>query len=482
MSSVSVSVIVTAHNYAEYLEKCLDSALAQTLSDEKYEVVVVDDGSTDETPEMLKEYRFENPDMIRIVRLEGEGLPTACNAGINAAEGEYIIRLDADDYFDENILSIELDYLESHPETALVYPDYYTINDDDEIIDQARNPKVEEEVKLLNRSPLAAGALYRRSAWEALGGYDESLDYQEDYDFWIRFINEFDVHNINLPLMYYRRHGENMSNNLSGRLNARNNVKAKFVEENLSSSLEEKEVLCIVPARAEQRIDGDENESPLALRGLNGRPLIDYTIREVIAADRIDRVVVSTENEAIAQRTKDLGADVPFLRPSELSGNTVPLEEVTSNLLGRLRETEDYEPDLVMIKQYISPLITAKHIDGAIDTWHMFSVDSVISVTETNKFYWQPGKFGLSPLFEERLLREDRETLYQENGAFYVFTPSVLNHQHNIIGEHVGHLQVERQDAVHIDSWFDFKLCEQLLSMNDGELTPSYQSVDQEFQ
>lgn len=480
MSSTPVSIVVTAHNYADYLPRCLDSALNQTYPSDCYDIIVVDDGSTDETPDILKEYRFEHPKMIQTIRLEAEGLPTACNTGIAAADGEYIIRLDADDYFDENLLTVEAGYLDSHPDVSLVYPDYYTVDEDGQILDHVRNPKVEEEIKLLNRSPLAAGALYRREAWEAIDGYDESLDYQEDYDFWIRFINRFEVHNVNLPLMYYRRHEDNMSHNLSGRLDSRNEVKSKFVEKHLATSLESTEVLCFIPARAEKRIENGETDEPLALWDLDGRPLLDYTVKEALAADRVDRVMLSTEDEVIADYARELGAEVPFLRSEALSEPTVTLEEVVTNHLSELQEREEYLPDLVHLNQYISPLTTAKQIDAAIDTWHMFSVDSVISVTETNNFYWQPGKFGLSPLFEERLLREERETLYRENGAFYVFSPSVLEHKRDIIGEHVGHIQLERHNAIHIDSRFDFKLCEQLLSMGDDQLTPSYRSVTRE--
>jgi glycosyltransferase involved in cell wall biosynthesis len=178
MASPKVSVIVTAHNYAEYIEEALDSVLDQTFDD--FELVVVDDGSTDETPEILREYSYEYPDTVRIVTLEGIGLAGACNRGIEAAEGEYIIRLDADDYFDENILTIESSYLDANLGVDLVYPDYYTVDKQGEIIDHVRLPKVGEEVKLLDRSPLAAGAMYRNEAWKAIGGYNESLRYQED--------------------------------------------------------------------------------------------------------------------------------------------------------------------------------------------------------------------------------------------------------------------------------------------------------------
>jgi glycosyltransferase involved in cell wall biosynthesis len=249
MSSPKVSVIVTAYNYAEYIEEALDSVLDQTYDD--FELVIVDDGSTDETPEILTEYSYEYPDTVRCITLDGRGLAGACNRGIEAARGEYIIRLDADDYFDENILTIEAQYLDSNPEIDLVYPDYYTVDETGEIIDHVRLPKVGEEIKLLDRSPLAAGAMYRKEAWEAIDGYNESLRYQEDYDFWVKFITEFDVHNVNLPLMYYRQHGSSMSTNFSERMNARRSVKQEFVSERVDTA--DLDVLGVIPARRESR-------------------------------------------------------------------------------------------------------------------------------------------------------------------------------------------------------------------------------------
>ncbi|MFC6864709.1 glycosyltransferase [Halomicroarcula sp. GCM10025817] len=476
MASPKVSVVVTAHNYAKYLEACLNSAVNQTYDD--YEVVVVDDGSTDETPEILREYTYEYPDLFTTVRLSGEGLPTAANAGIDTAEGEYVVRLDADDYFDENILTVLSNYLDANPDIDLVYPDYYTFDDGEDIINHVRLPEVGEEIKLLNRSPLAAGAMYRKSAWEQLGGYNESLDYQEDYDFWIRFISEFDVRNVNLPLMYYRQHGESMSTNLSGRLDARRSVKREFVETKLEGDLVDREVLAVIPARTERRIDAPDGVGdplggkPLALYELCGRPLIEYTIEAALEADRVDKVTVSTESEAIAEVARHAGAEVPALRPERLAATHVELAEVVANHLDVVAASGAYEPDVVAILPYVSPLRTAAHVDEALDTKQIFSVDSVIGVEQNKKFLWQPGKFGLEPLFEERLLREEKEGLYQENGGLYVTEPSVVRNRSQIIGEHVGHVLMQRHASVHVDSWLDLSLCERVLETANETETP----------
>lgn len=476
MSEPKVSVIVTAHNYAEFLEECLDSVLEQTYVD--FELVVVDDGSTDETPEILREYSYEFPEIVRVVRLGGEGLPTACNRGIETAEGEYIIRLDADDYFDENILSVEASFLDSNPEIDLVYPDYYTIDRDGDILNHVRLPKVGEEVKLLDRSPLAAGAMYRRSTWEDIGGYNESLSYQEDYDFWIRFISEFEVHNVNLPLMYYRQHGSSMSTNFAERMNARRDVKREFVENKLG--LDGQEVLGVIPARREARVDAPDDEiDNLALTEIGGMPLVRYSIQESSMSKHIDRLLVSTADEAIAEASRDMGAEVPFLRDEALSSQTTQLAEVISDLLERLDDTENYRPDIVAVLPYVSPLRTAGQIDEAIDTHVMFSVDSVISVYESNEFLWRPGKYGLEPQFEERLLSHERETTYHENGAIYVTAPETVSHHNDLIGQHVGHIQMRKLNSVHIDSRYDFEVCKHFVESEEsiGFTSPDLQEL-----
>jgi hypothetical protein len=137
-------------------------------------------------------------------------------------------------------------------------------------MEHVRLMKVSDEVKLLDRGPLAAGAMYRRKCYEEIGGYNEKLKYQEDYDFWIKFVNKFKVHNINLPLLYYRQHDLSMSRNLLGRLEARRWLKNEFVKKHLQHAVGELKIVAIIPARAESRF----GQGKLALKHLNGKPLI----------------------------------------------------------------------------------------------------------------------------------------------------------------------------------------------------------------
>lgn len=450
MSDVpKVSVIVTARNYASYLPTCIESVLGQTFED--FEIVVVDDGSTDDTQAVLARYGAR----LRVLRTEGVGLAAASNLGIQASAGRYVMRLDADDYVDENILLVESTVLDRRPEIGLVYPDYYRVGATGEVLDCVRLMKVEEPGELLDRTPLAAGAMYRRECFEALGGYDERLRYQEDYDFWMRFTRRFRVMNVGLPLMYYRQHGRNMSSNFPERMQARGQVKRALVE---SAPPGPQSVLGFIPARAWSHLGGK-----LPLKALGGRSLLSYTVEEALRVRWFDRVIVSTDDAEVAEEARRLGAAVPFLRPASLSGPSVPVDEVLHHALGELRAAEDYHPSIIVLLHVVSPFKRAEHITEAIDTLLLHAVDSVISVCEDRSFRWRPGPGGLVPVgFDKRHLRQDREIQYRENGAIYVIRRDAITRD-SLLGSSTAWIEMGREESLHLESEFDFWIAERLI-------------------
>jgi CMP-N-acetylneuraminic acid synthetase len=450
-----VSIIITAHNYAKYLVDAIDSAINQNY--DTYEVVVVNDGSTDHTDEILESYN----DKISVVNLHGVGLAKACNEGIAKSTGEYIIRLDADDYFDDNILLILANFLDRNPNVHLVYPDFYEIDSYGEILRLRRYLKVNQEVKLLDRSPLAAGAMFRRFCYEKIGGYREELKYQEDYDFWIRFTDRYSVQNVNLPLMYYRKHGQSMSDHREPRLDARQYVKEKIIEKR---KIEKPNVLAIIPARSTPFTSFDVN-----LKKLNGNPVIYYTIKEALGSDMIERTIVSTENNDVATIAERLGAEIPFLRPARLSMQGVQIHEVLKDILVKLYKEERYEPDLVVTLQVNSPFRKAKHIDETIHTQLLHNTDSVISVYEDLSFHWRPGENGLKPvIYKERILRKEKEIVYRENGSIYLYKSKNLLVDMGM-GDSIGHIEMTEKDSFRIMSEFDLWIAEKIMEKEKDE-------------
>jgi len=199
---MKTSAIIATKDYGKYLPKALESLLQQSC-----EIIVVNDGSTDNTAEILKDYP------VKVITTDGVGLATACNLGISEASGEYIIRVDADDWVAPDLIEQEQRVMEETGCDA-VWCDYIRVDGD--YHEYVRNNVLKH----------AGGVLFRKSCWEALGGYNETLEYQESFDFWIRFKKLFHVEHLAKPMYFYRKHDESMSTNVEAREAARKMILA----------------------------------------------------------------------------------------------------------------------------------------------------------------------------------------------------------------------------------------------------------------
>lgn len=199
-----VSVVIAAYNQAQHLPQALESVLAQDLDPELFEVVVVDDGSTDETPAILNQCGSR----IIVVRQTNQGLPAACNAGFATARGGFIARLDADDFVAPAWLRRELEVFERTPKACCVYPDYVQLFTDGALESMSIEPG-----NLY--SLLACGTMVKADAIRAVGGV--RTFFWEEYDLYLRLQEHGTFVHVPEPLYVYRRHDANMTNDSQAR-------------------------------------------------------------------------------------------------------------------------------------------------------------------------------------------------------------------------------------------------------------------------
>lgn len=138
-SKIILSIIVPVYNVSKYLAKCLDSLLCQDLKSEEYEIIVVNDGSTDNSGEIAKQYEDKNSN-IKVVRQENQGLSGARNTGIELAQGKYIQFVDSDDYLEPNVLRILVDKMESDNLDVLRF-NYQNVNENYEVYEPYKEHK-----------------------------------------------------------------------------------------------------------------------------------------------------------------------------------------------------------------------------------------------------------------------------------------------------------------------------------------------------
>lgn len=199
------------HNGAPYLELAIDSILAQTFTD--FEFVIIDDGSTDATPEVLGRYQAADQ-RVRVHRQEKAGLVASLNRGCSEARGEYLARMDADDIAFPDRFAQQVDFLDRHPQVAVVGTAVMRIDAAGREIKRNFCPTSHAEIVQALREYTCfthPTVMLRAAALAAVGGYRKAYEPAEDYDLWLRLSERYELANLPDPLLYYRVYAGQLS-------------------------------------------------------------------------------------------------------------------------------------------------------------------------------------------------------------------------------------------------------------------------------
>lgn len=200
-----IAVVIPCYNYGRFIEETVESVMRSTYSN--YEIIVVDDGSTDLlTLKVLNGLPVGN--RLKVIRRENGGLSAARNTGIHATNAKYILTLDADDLIAPTFIERGIELLHKHPEASFVYPLVQLFGNRQEIWETL--PYDYHYLKFRNYIP--ATIIMKREVWERVGGYDETMrDGFEDWEFVLRAgaRGYYGLH-INEILFFYRKHSGSM--------------------------------------------------------------------------------------------------------------------------------------------------------------------------------------------------------------------------------------------------------------------------------
>jgi glycosyltransferase involved in cell wall biosynthesis len=210
-----VSVLISSYNHARFLGEAIESVLAQTYP--RWELVITDDASTDNSAEVLQRYAAAHPGRIRVFRHErNRGVSAAANRGLAEARGEYLAWLGSDDRMHPERLARQVAFLDAHPEVGAVFsriryidPDGHPLEFADDVFSQPIGDLARQ--LLLKNFLNAPSAMVRRTVADRIGRYNPVLDYTQDYDYWMRLIEHADIRRLSEPLTDYRVHDRNMS-------------------------------------------------------------------------------------------------------------------------------------------------------------------------------------------------------------------------------------------------------------------------------
>lgn len=229
------------------------------------------------------------------------------------------------------------------------------------------------------------------------------------------------------------------------------------------------EVLAIIPARG-----GSKKVPGKNIRPLNGVPMLHYSIREARRSRHITRVIVSTDDEAIARVAREGGAEVPFLRPTELAGDRVTDLPVFQHAIRHLESTEGYRPEIIAHLRPTAPLRRAEHIDAGIDMLLNSDADSVRSVTAAGQHphkMWRFEGTELRPFLPGLSLADEpfnqpRQLLppaFIQNGSVDIVRREVILDRNSMTGRKILGLLMDELDSINVDHEEDFLLAELLM-------------------
>jgi glycosyltransferase involved in cell wall biosynthesis len=209
---LSVSVLMPVFNGEKYLGAAAESILAQTYPD--FELVILDDGSTDGSLRMLRQFRRGDP-RIRIISREHRGFDDTANQLIGLARGEYVALMAQDDIALPERLALQVAFLRSNPEVLCVGGSFEVIDGDGRFLTILRQPETDQDIQRLNlaghNSFHSACVTSRREPLLALGGFDPSFFPSEDLDLWLRLGEIGKLANLREPVLRYRMHSSSIS-------------------------------------------------------------------------------------------------------------------------------------------------------------------------------------------------------------------------------------------------------------------------------
>ena len=183
-----VTIYITNHNYGRFLKQSIDSVLDQSLK--KFDLIIIDDGSKDNSKEIIKKY-IKLPN-VTVIFQKRKGLAISNNIALNLAKGKYIMRLDADDYLNKYAIQLMSDHLEQNPDFGLVYPDFYLTDESGNITSIFKNNKINKN-STLTQPANGACTMFRTKFLKKIGGYNETYICQDGLDIWLRYIKKYKV-------------------------------------------------------------------------------------------------------------------------------------------------------------------------------------------------------------------------------------------------------------------------------------------------
>lgn len=418
-NKVLITVYILNYNYAKYIDKSIKSVLNQTFKN--FELIIIDDGSTDNSKKLINKYS-EHP-KVRIIYQKNKGLILSSNIAIKASLGEFIIRLDADDYFDKNALSILYNEIIKDKNVGIVYPNFYEVDENNNIISIVRKD-LSKNKKIKDNPGHGACCLIRKNFLLIENLYDEKFDRQDGYNLWYKFYQKYKIKYVELPLFYYRQHKNNLTKNNTDLLKTRSKIINNFYSK--EKKLKNEDIVCFIPVRGPSI-----SSNCVSLKKIGKKFLIVKVINDVLRNKQIKKIIVVSSDlnvEKVIKKSFEKNKKVIFSKRT----NNESLENTSfkSSIYRSLKKLKTL-PKFIIIRNYEYPFLDIHFYEFLINKMLIHNYDKIITVIEdNNKQVYIETKNGLKLVNNRNddLLRLEQKSIFIQSGGIQMFkTRKFLN-------------------------------------------------------
>ncbi len=368
---MKVSIIITSYNYGAFIERCLRSCNEQSLPKSEYEIIVVDDFSSDNTETIVGNLNWIN-NLTYIKNKKNLGVAATSNVGMRRAKGRYVIRVDADDYVSSDFIYLLSKYLESNPEALGVSCDYFLVDNN------------EQKIKRVYASeyPVSCGIMYRKDILIKHGMYNPDWRHREEEELRKRMGNLYQIHSLRIPLYRYRQHDNNKTKQKDYKTTKKDLLNVVPITKNQVNTDSiydfnnlKNNIVAVIPARG-----GSKRLKKKNIYKILDKPMIEWVIDAAKKSKYINDIFVSTEDDDIKNILKNLSVKI-IDRPNYLSEDNVIKQDVIKHAVKQIEKNE-YKPTLIVSLQPNSPDIISNDIDNAIEKLLKYKKQEVMSVDD----------------------------------------------------------------------------------------------------
>lgn len=444
-----ITIYIPCHNYGRFLTQAVESVLAQFY--QEWELFIIDDGSSDDTQYIARHLKDRCPNQIRVIENETPmGLQRNANRILEIARGDYILRLDADDWLDESALLIMVSRIQRDPGLGLVYGSYYYADSDGNVIGIEKQFKLWDEDKSGLNPPHGACTLVRTRSLKAVGGYSEDIKAQDGWELWFKLINRIRSASIETPLFYYRQHANSLSRNEKKLYNARASIFSRLREK--YDGAYKPTILAVIPVR-----ESYPHFQGVPYTLLGAKTLLEHVITEVQKVEILSDIMITTDSEAVIAYTEGLVRDgrvEPLLcvqRPPELTGDFISLPKILKHAGVQYSNVSGNYPDIAAFLSLHAPLRDATSINKALNVLLVTEADTVVSVVEEREPIFMHSENGIRLLGTGRFdgLFHRREQVFKFNGNTLATWWDVVEND-TVWGKKIGYIEMTGEDSIQL--------------------------------